>query len=157
MVRWIPFPSFIVKPMPPKEEAALKWVECLRKISSRILSPPNRFDQIRIAECSWSCHSCLWFLSVTGCRRTHNSKVGGSNPPPATKQINYFRDVLPFHHSQCALAIGVSRGQNANVAHRKNACESAYLQSLTDGSCPLGRTQRIVGNDVDVSGAGLRA
>ncbi len=45
----------------------------------------------RVPQGSLSCHSCLCFPSVHVSRCSHNPKVGGSNPPPATNLFNRLR------------------------------------------------------------------
>ena len=57
-----------------------------RRFGSRAArSRPGPLDHnngalVRATKGGFECHSCLWFLLVTSVRKTHDPKVGGSNP-----------------------------------------------------------------------------
>jgi hypothetical protein len=42
----------------------------------------------RVPQGSFDCHSCLVINYIAKAKYAHNPKVGGSNPSPATNQIN---------------------------------------------------------------------
>ena len=75
-------------------------------------------------------------------RWAHNPKVGGSNPPPATNQINYFQDILRFHYSRRSLAIGVPATKQQHL-HRRSPM-NLYTRCRRLESCSLGSNPRIV-------------
>jgi hypothetical protein len=55
--------------------------------------------------------SAAEFLAVTSRRATHNPKVGGSNPPPATNHSTESKD-LPRSHPSVSFQLGHIRAQN---------------------------------------------
>src|SRR5947209_13936452 len=79
--------------------SGIDWmlVFCARKRVASGVIPQDKFDG-----CSGGCyhHNAGWSSLVA--RWAHNPKVGGSNPPPATKTfvINHFHFFLPLPYQK---------------------------------------------------------
>jgi hypothetical protein len=71
--------------MCPRRGASRSLQELRRKRNRAALPLDSQYPLPTAPKGAFECHSCLRFLLLTTSRYTHNPKVGGSNPPPATK------------------------------------------------------------------------